>query len=59
MILQSVFVRGEVPSIATTKRPLKRATSEVAREDGWPDVAWPDLLGRQHQLQPFSILLDE
>ena len=28
------------------------ATSEVVKEDGWPDAAWPDPLGRQRQLQP-------
>ena len=55
----SALGRGEVPSIATTRRPLEGATSEVVREDGWPDAAWPDPLGRQYQLRPFSILLDE
>ena len=49
-IKRSALIRGEVPSIATTRRPLEGATSEVVREDGWPDAAWPDLLGRQHQL---------
>ena len=34
------------------RRPLEGATSEVVREDGWPDAAWPDPLGRQRQLQP-------
>ena len=33
--------------------------SEMVKEDSWPDVAWPDFLRRQHQLQPFSLLLDE
>ena len=46
----SALDRGEVPSIATTRRPLEGATSEVVREDGWPDAAWSDLSGRQHQL---------
>ena len=48
----SALGRGEVPSIATTRRPLEGATSEVVREDGWPDAAWPDPSGRQRQLQP-------
>ena len=43
-IKRSTLGQGEVPSIATTKRPLEGATSEVIREDGWPDAAWPDLL---------------
>ena len=51
--------RGEVPLTATTRRLLEGATSEVVREDGWSDAAWPDPLGRQYQLRPFSILLDE
>ena len=55
----SALDQGEVPLIATTRRPLEGATSEVVREDGWPDAAWPDLLGRQHQLRLFSILFDE
>ena len=55
----SALDRGEVLLIATIRRPLEGATSEVVREDGWPDAAWLDPLGRQHQLQPFSILLDE
>ena len=49
----------KMPSIATTRRPLEGTISEVVREDGWPDVAWPDPLGRQRQLQPSIILLDE
>ena len=48
----SALGQGEVPSIATIRRPLEGATSEVVREDGWPDAAWPDPSGRQHQLQP-------
>ena len=48
----SALDRGEVPSIATTRRPLEGATSEVVREDGWPDAAWPNPSGRQRQLQP-------
>ena len=48
----SALDQGEVPSIATTRRPVEGATSEVVREDGWPDAAWPDPLGRQYQLQP-------
>ena len=35
----SAFVQGEVPSIATTRRLLERAMSEVVREDSWPDAA--------------------
>ena len=46
----SAFVSGKMSSIATTRKPLERATSEVIREDGWPDAAWPDFLGHQHQL---------
>ena len=42
----SALVQREVSSIATTKRPLEGATSEVVREDGWLDAAWPDALGR-------------
>ena len=30
----SALGRGEVPSIATIRRPLEGATSEVVREDG-------------------------
>ena len=30
----SALGRGEVPSIAITRRPLEGATSEVVREDG-------------------------
>ena len=48
----SALVRGKVPSIATMRRPLEGATSEVVKKDGWPDAAWPDLLERQCQLQP-------
>ena len=55
----SALDQGEVHSIAITRRPLEGATSKVVREDGWPNAAWLDLSGRQHQLQPFSILLDE
>ena len=58
-VQRSALGQREVPSIATTRRPLEGATSEVVREDGWPDAAWPDPSGRQHQLRPFSILLDE
>ena len=32
------------------KSPLEAATSKVIREDNWADLAWPDFLGRQHQL---------
>ena len=48
----SALDQGEVPSIATTRRPLEGAMSEVVREDGWPNAAWPDLSGCQRQLQP-------
>ena len=42
------------------KKTTTRATSEVVKEDGWPDAAWPDPLGYQYQLQPWTtILLDE
>ena len=41
------------------RKPLERATSEVVRKDGWPDMAWPDPSKRQHQLQLFSIFLNE
>ena len=34
------------------KKTTGRATSEVVRENTWPDVAWPDPLRRQRQLQP-------
>ena len=56
--------RREVPSIATTgawlggsvsiasnKKTTRGATSEVVREDGWPNAAWPDPSRRQRQLQ--------
>ena len=57
--LQRELDQGEVPSIAS-KKTTKRATSEIVREDGWPDAAWPNLLGRQRHLQPWNtILLDE
>ena len=47
---QQELDQGEVPSIAS--KTTGGATSEVVREDGWPDAAWPDSLGRQRQLQP-------
>ena len=49
-VKRSALDPGEVPSIATTRRLLKGAMSEVVKEDGWPDAAWPDPLGRQCQL---------
>ena len=58
-VKESALGRGKVPLIATTRRPLEEAISEVVREDGWPDVVWPDPSGRQYQLRPFSILLNE
>ena len=38
-VKRSTLGRGEVPSIATTRRPLEGGTSEVVREDSWPDAA--------------------
>ena len=52
-----VVAWGEVPSIITIRRPLEGATTEVIREEGWPDAIWPDTSGRQHQLQPWSTIL--
>ena len=49
--LQQELDQGEVPSIAL-KKTTWGATSEVVREDGWLDAAWPDFSGRQRQLQP-------
>ena len=51
--------QGEVLSIALNKKTTGGATNKMVRKDGWPDAAWPNFLGRQHQLQPFSILVDE
>ena len=51
-------VRGSVLD-CYKRRPLEGATSEMVKENGWPDAAWPDFSGRQYQLQPFSILLNE
>ena len=50
-LLQQELDQGEVPSIAL-KKTTGGATSKVVRENGWPDAAWPDPLGRQRQLQP-------
>ena len=53
---RNLIKRKCLQSLQTTKG----AMSEVRREDGWPDAAWPDFLGRQRQLQPWNIiLLDE
>ena len=42
------------------KKTTGGTTSKVVRKDGWPKAAWPDLLGRQRQLQPWTtILLNE
>ena len=58
--LQHELDKGEVPSIASNKKTTGGATGEVVREDSWPDAAWPDSLGRPHQLQQWNnILLDE
>ena len=39
------------------KKTTRGATSEVVKEDGWLDAAWPDPLGRQRQLQPWTTIL--
>ena len=42
------LIKGKCPQLLQT---TGEATSEVVREDGWPDAAWPDPSGRQRQLQ--------
>ena len=45
-LLQQELDQREVPSIALNKKTTGGATSEVVREDGWLNAAWPDPLGR-------------
>ena len=39
------WLRGSALS-CYNKKTIKGATSEVVRENGWPDAAWPDFLRR-------------
>ena len=52
--LQQKLDKAESALIAS--KTTGGATSEVVREDGWPDAAWPDPSGRQRQLQTWTTI---